>query len=79
MTFVEEYAHLEHEASIYQAHGKPVPARIQQRAAYIEGFVKSQLHPAQIQAAIQQKDRILANLHRQRIEIDMPVKPRRFE
>jgi hypothetical protein len=63
---IEEFAHLEHKATILRAHGKHVPADITLRMEAIAAWGRANIHPAHFAAAIRQKDGRLAELHMQR-------------
>jgi hypothetical protein len=67
---IREYAHCEHEASIYQAHSQPVPAHIQRRIIDIEAWARVNVHPAHLQAAIQEKDHYVAHLKQEHIKLE---------
>lgn len=70
MNFTQEYAHLQHEYAIYVIHNAPVPPHITQRMIEIEAWGRANLTHQQQQAAVNEKNRILANLHLQHAELN---------
>lgn len=68
--FIEEYAHLEHKAAIYKAHGHPIPADISLRMEGIAAWGRANIRPDHFASAIRQKDGRLAQLHMQRGAIE---------
>lgn len=61
-----EYAHLQHQSEIYQAHGQPVPAKITLRMNGLLAWGRANIHPNSFPAVVQEVNQHVANLHMQR-------------
>src|SRR5450631_2398833 len=68
---IREYAHCEHEASIYVAHSQPVPPDIQRKIINIEAWARVNVHPEHLQAAIQEKDQYLSHLKQEHNKLEI--------
>src|SRR5882724_360276 len=68
---IREYAHCEHEAAVYLAHGAPVPPHIQRRIIDIEAWARVNVNPAHMHAAIQEKDHYVAYLKQEHSKLEI--------
>src|SRR5271154_6097101 len=62
---INEYAYLEHQATLYTTHGTQVPADVALRMEQLVSWGRVNINPASFPAVIQRKDQIVSRLHEQ--------------